>query len=367
MRLENKDGNWNPILNDGIYADLTYNPSGPTFDWTLNAVGLASNTQYRLVYIPDPWPQGIPPSYNIKTEIKTFTTDLSGAYSGSGSTELNLDLPDSRDTNYASNYAKVWIVLAGDHDTYKMTAWNQPSYLFDTQSVNYDDTDVASPETIALTDFGAASQYGYYHNYAGANVSFQYTTPATGKLTGTITATGLKPYATYQLKFNGKPTCQYGAAGNDVLNEQIGYMGRWWDNTTNSNTNDAGYLANSIYHGGTHCISGYLVWGYITADATGAATKVVTTDSSYHVLWCSGGTCGQSNNSQLAFLDPAHPALNLCSAGNVNGEIERGSCGSMTFASGTYKLGMILNEESFHMGPGTWTAVMGGDIEFNIN
>jgi len=365
-RLENKDGSWNVII-DGKYAELTYNPSGPTFDWSLNVVGMSANAQYRLVYIPDPWPQGIPPSYNIKTEIKTFTTNSSGAYNGSGSTELNLDLPDSRDSNYGINYAKVWIVPASIHDTYKMTGWNQPATLFDTESVNYDDTDVASTKTITLNDLGASSQYGYYHDYSGADVIFTYTTPGNDKISGTIAATGLKPYATYQLKFEGKPTCKYGASGDDLANEYIGYKGRWWDNTTNSNTDDAGYAANSIYKGGTHCITGYLVWGYITADASGNANKIVTTDSSYHVLWCGGGTCNVSNNTFLSQPDPAHPTINFCAADKVDGQLERGTCGGLTFESGDYKLNMILNEESFHMGPGTWTAVMNSDIEFKIN
>jgi len=229
--------------------------------------------------------------------------------------------------------------------------------------INYDDTDVANLEIITLTDLGAVSQYGYYHNYAGANVTFQYTTPDAGKITGTVTATGLKPYATYQLKFEGKPTCMYGVAGDNVANENVGYMGRWWDNTTNSNTNDAGYVANHT----THCITGYLVWGYITADASGNVTKIVTTDSSYHVLWSGGGICDTVANTFLAHLDAAHPTVWFSPADKVNGEIERGSCYGMTFISGTYKLGMSLTEESFHQGPGTWTTVMIGDIEFEIN
>jgi len=256
--------------------------------------------------------------------------------------------------------------ITADVEFYAVQYRNNPSFLCSEAGV--DDIADDNIQTIIFTDLEADPQYGYTHDYSGANVSFEYTSPDDDRISGTITATGLKPYATYQLKFEGKPTCAYGLAGDDEANEQMGYMGRWWNNDTNSNTNDAGYLADSIYHGGTDCITGYLVWGYITADASGNAAKAVTADSSYHVLWCSGGTCGLTNNSLLATgIDPAHPSVYYCAAANVNGEIERGGCGTMTFGSGDYNLNMILNEESFHQGPGTWTAVMKSPIEFTIN
>ncbi|MFC1722165.1 hypothetical protein ACFL0C_00780 [Patescibacteria group bacterium] len=220
---------------------------------------------------------------------------------------------------------------------------------------------------ITLSDYEADPQYGYTHDYGSAHVSFVYNTPNDNILPGTVTAIGLKPYATYQLKFEGKPTCAYPGDGNDLANEYIGYEGRWWNNTTNSNTNDAGYLADSDYNGGADCITGYLVWGFITADASGNATKTLQTDSSYHVLWSGGGVCDTNVNNHLAYLDAAHPTIWFSPADKVNGELERGTCGGMTFNSGNYELKMILNEESFHQGPGTWTAVMGENIEFSIN
>jgi predicted ribosomally synthesized peptide with SipW-like signal peptide len=366
VKLDNKYGaaGWE---NDGTYGDLTYNESGSTFDFSFNAQGL-SEGNYSLIYYADPWP-GDGMNHLTGKLIGSGVTDGSGNLVLSGSPDLNTSMPNSDDKNYPGNGgedgAKIWLVLSGDYDavTHKLTAWHPASYLIDTKFVSYRDTDLLSTETVTLNNLGATSQYGYYHDYSGANVTFAYDTPADNQLSGTVTATGLKPYATYQLKFEGKPTCQFDGSGDDALNESLGYKGRWWDNTTNSNATDANYVANHL----THCITGYLVWGHITADASGNATKTVQTDSSYHVLWCSGGTCGQTNNSLLAFLDPAHPALNLCAAGNVNGQIERGSCGGFSFAPGEYKYGMVLNEESFHQGPGTWTAVMANDIDFKIN
>jgi len=221
--------------------------------------------------------------------------------------------------------------------------------------------------TISLNDYQADPQYGYTHNYSGATVGFTYDTPADDVLTGTITATGLKPYATYQLKFEGKPTCNYGPSGDDISNEYIGYLGRWWNNTTSSNTNDAGYESDSDYKGGAHCITGYLVWDFFTADSSGNASEVVQTDSSYHVLRAGGGVCNTIDDSHLAHLDAAHPTIWFSPADKVNGEIERGTCGGTTLNAGDYTLGLVLTEESFHQSPGTWTTVMGGDIEFSIN
>ena len=225
-----------------------------------------------------------------------------------------------------------------------------------------------SSTTIYLSDLATASQYGYYHDYSGATAGFTYDTPADDKISGTFAAAGLKPYATYQLKFDGKPVCAGGT--DDAGNEYLGYLGRWWNNTDGGNVNDAYYEANSVYKGGTKCISGYLVWGYVTADADGnVAAKAVTADTSYHVLWCDeNSACGGANsNADLITPDAAHPTINFCAADGVYGELERFTCGGLTFAPGNYGLKMILNEESFHQGPGTWTAVMAGNILFGIN
>ncbi|MCU0653506.1 MAG: hypothetical protein MUD10_04565, partial [Candidatus Pacebacteria bacterium] len=221
-------------------------------------------------------------------------------------------------------------------------------------------------QTIRIDQLGGDinNQFGYNHDYSAARVDFNYDSPAAGKLSGKITAAVLKPYATYQLKFEGKPSCQYGTGGNDLANEYIGYRGRWWDRTINANVNDAQYAANSVYKGGTHCIVGYLVWDHFTADAAGVAVKDVQTLSSYHVLWCSGGACGAASNTKLANLDASHPALKFCAPEDVNGQLERGGCGNLVLESGNYDLKMILTEESFHNG--NWASVLQKDISFTI-
>lgn len=358
--LENKDGNWN-VIQDGRYGELTYNESGPTFNYTFNGYGLNANTSYSLIYYADGWPGNNPGAF-----LGKGTTDGSGNVSFSNNINLNMNLPSLPDANYA-NGAKIWLVpsIGYTESTKSIIGWNAAQYLFETSRLHYQDTDLVVNKTVNLANLGATPQYGYNYDYSAANVSFNYNTPATGKLIGTITATGLKPYFTYQVKFDGKPTCIYGGGGDDATNEKIGYLGRWWNNTTPGNVSDAYYEANSTYKGGTQCITGYLAWDYITADGSGNVTKTIETDNSYHVLWCSGGTCGLANNTLLAAgIDPAHPALNLCSAANVNGQIERFSCEGMTLSAGVYNIKMTLTEESFHQGP--WTGVMNGDINFEI-
>ena len=176
---------------------------------------------------------------------------------------------------------------------------------------------------------------------------------------------------TYQVKFLGKPTCQY-SGGDDDASERIGYKGRWTVLGTSCsgagcNRTDAQYEANKAKADTDltkECIAGYLVWDYITADNSGAVVKSIETANSYHVLWCSGGTCGQTNNSQLNIQSP-YP---ICDAGEVNGQIERFSCNGLNLDERLYNLKMVLNEESFHQTTyGVWTDVMSTDINFEID
>ncbi len=224
----------------------------------------------------------------------------------------------------------------------------------------------ASAATISIDeDGGDANTYKGTLDYMdpSVNVEFDYPYSHQHRLTGTITAEGLKPDFTYQVKLMGKPTCLYGASGDDDANEYLGYAGRWTcadcgGTALSRNRNDAQYLANSYYKGdGSECIQGYLVFDYFTTDSGGDMSgKVVLSDSSYHVLWCNGGVCGTSVNSFL--VD------GLCAPGDVEGQIERGSCGSLILNPGTYEAVIALTEESFHQGD--WATVLKKDIEFEI-
>ena len=245
--------------------------------------------------------------------------------------------------------------------------------------------DGVTVNTITLNDLGADPQYGYLHNYAGASVNFTYINPSpvSGKLTGSMVALGLKPYATYQVKLEGKPTCATGGI-NDLANEYVGYNGRWTcvsgttcvGDANAKNRTDAQYEANKALPGtdpNKECTVGYLVFDYFTADASGtiyADDVILSSNSSYHVLYC--GTLYQecstsTSNDYLQNLDPTHPSVLFCPEYRSSGQPEpgRGGCNNLSLTAGNYDLKMVLTEESFHQG--NWSTVMGADISFVIN
>jgi len=215
------------------------------------------------------------------------------------------------------------------------------------------------------------NQYGYDFDYSSANVEFTYCYEDSN-LRGTIEASGLKPYCTYQVKLIGKPTCQYPTTGDDMANEYIGYKGRWTCTDCGCtgaacNRNDAQYLANSDFSGeGSECIAGYLVFEFFTADENGEATKQIEAETSYHVLFAGGGTCNVNNNDYLYYPDTSHPSLAFCPPDKVNGQPEagRGGCGGLTLDADKYHCTIALTEESFHQG--NWATVLEGTIDFEI-
>jgi predicted ribosomally synthesized peptide with SipW-like signal peptide len=387
--LENKGGNW-LIQHDNTQAILNYTTKAPQFGYNLKATGLLANTSYSLIYYSDPW--NVPNS----RLIGQATSQADGSLAMSGATELSSSLPASWGDPLYPDGAKVWLVPSIYFSGNKINNWNQGGVAYETGLIQYEDTgtgdaiipaDPTMPEapddnnppavtsqTISINDLGGDinNQYGYqFAGYSTANVAFTYNTPASGKLSGTITASGLKPYATYQVKFTGKST-------DAVTNEYIGYRGRWscvsgttcTGDAVHRNRTDAQYEANKVLadsNPNKEVIVGYLVWDFFTADASGNATKAIETDNSYHVLFANGGLCNSTDNSHLAFLDSSHSTVEFVLPENVGGQTEPGrlSCGAMSLATGTYNLKMALTEESFHQG--NWATVLTKDISFVIN
>ncbi len=367
------DNSWSTIA-DSRVGLLKYDSIAQTFNYNFLGVGLSPATNYCLIYSKDPWTGG------EKILIDKGMSDANGKVSLIGSMDTG-DLPNADDGNYPTG-AKIWSLpcsSSGYNESSQSVGWPpQNDWLFDnwpgfikytngeTPAEPADDPPASGSQTIIINELGGdiGNQYGYqFGGYPTANVTFTYNTPAPNKLSGTITATGLKPYATYQVKFIGDPT-------NEMANEYIGYKGRWTVTNVSCsgsgcNRTDAQYEANKISHAET--IAGYLVWDFFTADSSGNATKVVETANSYHVLWSGGGTCNTVANTYLANLDSAHPTIKFSPADKVDGEIERGTCGGLTLNPGTYDLKMVLTEESFHQSPGTWAEVLMKDINFVIN
>src|SRR4030042_2369099 len=103
--LENKDQEYNRLTNEGIYAELVFNPSAATFDYDLKAYGLAAGSTYKLIYYADPWAGNHPGAL-----IGMFLTNGSGEINETGqSYNFGYDLPNSTDANYLDG-AKIWLI-----------------------------------------------------------------------------------------------------------------------------------------------------------------------------------------------------------------------------------------------------------------
>ncbi|MCK4734578.1 MAG: hypothetical protein KAT65_19135, partial [Methanophagales archaeon] len=160
---ENKDpGDWQPII-DEMSGILGYNPSGPTFDFFFYGQGLELITDYSLIYYADYNRTSSPHLWggdNPGALIATGTSNDQGEIHLADSKELGMDLPCSPDWNinpdpdYCDNHnefddydhcsgAKIWLVLSDDYDGIDtMTGWNPTKYLFETDLIWYDDTEV---------------------------------------------------------------------------------------------------------------------------------------------------------------------------------------------------------------------------------
>jgi predicted ribosomally synthesized peptide with SipW-like signal peptide len=144
VKLDNKveNENWRVVWEDDKYGVLTYNMMGPTFDYSFTGKAPKASTYYCLIYYADPWP-------GDGALIGCAMSDGSGGITMSGSTELNMDLPDwntCQDQNHPEG-AKIWLVTSSDYNsnsqtTGPMTAWNPGDYLFETGLITYDDTQV---------------------------------------------------------------------------------------------------------------------------------------------------------------------------------------------------------------------------------
>jgi len=133
---EESNGEWH-IKDGGANGVLTYKTKGPEFTYSFSATGLASSTNYKLIYYADPWNGS-----NGSMTIADLSSDGAGKINtGNQSVDLGVDLPVSTDANYPDG-AKVWLVLANDFNGTNMTGWHPNSYLFETALIQYDDTDL---------------------------------------------------------------------------------------------------------------------------------------------------------------------------------------------------------------------------------
>ena len=157
LYLYEKDPSTWEIVDSGAWGKLKYNLAGPTFDFVFNGHGLQPNINYSLIYYAD-FPNRMVNwgGNNPGALIATGTTNPGGQLHLAGSPNLNMDLPHPDDANNTIDYsgapdyyahahgAKIWLVPSSDYNAgmKKVTAWNPTQYLFETDLITYDDTDV---------------------------------------------------------------------------------------------------------------------------------------------------------------------------------------------------------------------------------
>lgn len=169
VTLENKtgDSDWF-VINDSISAILDYNASGATFDFSLTGTVPLASTEYSLIYYADPWPGNFPGAL-----IGTGTSNANNSITITNSVELDIDMPTPPDTNICGDYctkmcgthlcnpdaqvcsgAKIWLVVSSDYSasTKSMTVWNPANYLFETDLIIYDDTDILNDDVSMCTN-----------------------------------------------------------------------------------------------------------------------------------------------------------------------------------------------------------------------
>jgi hypothetical protein len=111
-----------PIVEDGAWGKMKYNLSGETFDFVFNGHDLAADTDFTLIYYPDPWPG------NGLICLGEGTSDEFGDVHIMGSIDTG-DLED----------AKIWLVLSSDVSCdVQMIGWTPAEYLFEYDVISFD-------------------------------------------------------------------------------------------------------------------------------------------------------------------------------------------------------------------------------------
>jgi len=158
LYLYEKDPTDWSIVEDGAWGKMKYNLSGSTFDFVFNGHGLQPNTDYSLIYYADTENRFVEwGGDNPGALIATGTTNPGGQLHLADSIDLGMDLPHPDDANkdmhdysgapdyYAHEHgAKIWLVPSEwyDEDELRVTDWYPDEFLFETDLITYDDTDV---------------------------------------------------------------------------------------------------------------------------------------------------------------------------------------------------------------------------------
>ena len=132
------------IIEGGAWGKMKYNLSGEEFEFVFNGHGLEADTEYTLIYYPDPWPG------NGLICLGSGTANAEGDVHIAASFDTG-DLPAEYDKNHPDhpNFvgpagAKIWLVLTVDVNcNVKMVRWNGTKWLFEEDGglITFDDID----------------------------------------------------------------------------------------------------------------------------------------------------------------------------------------------------------------------------------
>jgi len=142
------------IIEDGVFADVTFDTCGTDFDYTINYEGLDANMDYSLIYYADVDPRW--EGTGIVTILGTFTTDTGDGTTSGTSTISTMPTTDDYNSytriedDYEHRYgAKLWIIPSVATDGEKIINWysqggNHP-FLWETDLALYIDCDETEP------------------------------------------------------------------------------------------------------------------------------------------------------------------------------------------------------------------------------
>ena len=158
LTLDNKDSNWARTPGDGIKGYVIYTPEESTFNYYVYAKGLLTTTEYSLIYYADKPDRFVNwGGNNPGALIGTGTTCTDGTLKTPGTMAISAqdgNLPREPDANIAENFyggapdyyltphgAKLWLVPSSDYTAPALTAWNPTAYLFETDLIEYTETE----------------------------------------------------------------------------------------------------------------------------------------------------------------------------------------------------------------------------------
>lgn len=150
------DGPW-PILPGNRWGQMKYNLLGETFRFAFEAKKLAPNTEYTLIYYPDPWPGNNLICLGSRKAGRAGNLQLNGSKEILNSEGELSGLPTSDDANFSATCsgavgAKIWLVRSEDVECEvttqvvdesevavppHMTGWNPEDYLFEGNLIVY--------------------------------------------------------------------------------------------------------------------------------------------------------------------------------------------------------------------------------------